>query len=73
LEMKVEVDKGTTTGTTPLQFAVCYGQAKCVELLLKHGADSKRIDQTARAALLASPDAYRRAIGELLKRHGDGR
>lgn len=73
LEKKVDVDKGTTTGTTPLQFAAFYGQLKCVELLLKHGADSKCIDQTTRADLLASRNANRRAIGELLKKHGEGK
>jgi ankyrin repeat protein len=73
LERKVEVDKGVTTGTTPLQLAVFYGQVKCVELLLEHGADSKRIDAAARAALEASADADRRAIAELLKRHEEGK
>jgi len=69
LEMKADVDAGTTTGTTPLQFAVFYGRLKTVELLLKHGANSKRIGAATRAELEKSPHADRRAIAELLRRH----
>jgi ankyrin repeat protein len=69
LEMKADVDVGTTTGTTPLQFAVFDGRLKTVELLLKHGADSRRINAATRAELAKSPDSNRRAIAEVLRRH----
>ena len=69
LERKADVDGGTTTGTTPLQFAVFDGRLETVELLLKHGANSKGIGAGVRAELEKSPDADRRAIVELLQRH----
>jgi ankyrin repeat protein len=69
LEKQVDVDDGGGAKTTPLQFAVYDGHVKCVELLLKHGADSKRVGAAARAALEASADPNHRRILELLRRH----
>jgi ankyrin repeat protein len=65
----VDVDAGTTVGTTPLQFAVESRHVGCVKLLLDHGADGKRIDPAARVALERSDVADDKAIAELLRRH----
>jgi ankyrin repeat protein len=73
LEKKADVDTGTTTGTTPMQFAVFGGRLTTVQLLLKHGASTKRIDAATQAELARSPDADRRAIAEILRQHEAGK
>jgi ankyrin repeat protein len=71
LELKADVDFGTTVRTTPLQFAVENGHVRCVELLLDAGANTKSISAEKRSELEKSTDPKYMKIVELLQRAVD--
>jgi len=81
----IDVNHPSSEHGTALHYACAHGTAKSVQMLLDHGADVNAYDETHRSPLAAAvsigndtfprnktrSSAERRAIVELLLRHGD--
>ncbi len=62
------VNRAGTGGATPLMYAVLYGDAETVRLLLQHGADANLRNQSKASALMYAVDDP--AKTRLLLEHG---